>query len=151
MIYWDTSCVLKLYAPEGDSRAYIVFASRVGPLRTSDLTKTELFYALLRKEAAGDIARGFAELAFAKFLDDESKGRFVFYPIGRDVRAEAEKVASTCYGAAHDSVAIRTLDGLHLATAVVAKLREVATTDERMLRALPLLGLGERKPADAIG
>jgi predicted nucleic acid-binding protein len=146
MTYWDTSCVLKLYAPEADSAAYIAFAARFGPLRTSDLTKTELFYGLIRKEAAGDIADGMAEMAFAKFADDERKGRFVFYPLGEDVRAEAEKVAHSCYRVADDPVAIRTLDGLHLATAVVAKLREVVTADERMLRALPLVGLCERKP-----
>lgn len=146
MIYWDTSCVLKLYAPEADSAAYIAFASRSGPLHTSDLTKTELYYGLIRKETAGDVKNGLAEVAFAKFLDDEGKGRFVFYPIGEDVQAESERVARSCYRTADLPVPIRTLDGIHLATALVAKLREVATADDRMLRALPLLGLREKRP-----
>ena len=144
MIPWDTSCVLKLYAPEADSREYMQLAGRFGPLCTSDLTKTELFYGLLRKQTAGDIRPRSAEVAFGKFVEDEAKGRFIFFPLGEDVRLEASKVAQRCYGAAAP-VAVRTLDGLHLATALVASLQEVATADERMLQALPLLGLRERR------
>jgi uncharacterized protein len=142
MIYWDSSCVMKLYAPEADSHEYVQLAVRSGPLHTSDLTKTELFYGLVRKQAAGDIAKGSAATVFAKFLKDEAKGRFTFYPLGEDVRSFAEKIALRCYSAT-PPVPIRTLDGLHLATAMVAGLRQVATADERMLQALPLLELVE--------
>ena len=147
MIYWDTSCILKLYAPEDDSGDYMRLAEKFGPLCTSDLAKTELFYGLIRKEAAGDIAPGAAQIAFASFLTDEGKGRFMFIPLGEDVRAEAEKVALRCYRRT-SPVAIRTLDGLHLATALVAALEEIATADERMLQALPLLELRAKKAKD---
>lgn len=143
MIYWDTSCVLKLYAPEADSCAYLRLAESFGPLATSDLTKSELFYALLRKQAAGAISAGSAKIVFKKFLSDETKGRFIFFPVGEDVQMQARTVALRCYRAAVP-VPIRTLDGLHLATALVATVEEIATADERMLQALPLLGLREK-------
>jgi predicted nucleic acid-binding protein len=53
------------------------------------------------------------------------------------VRLAAE-IAARCYRAPKP-VPVRTLDGLHLATAVLPKCRAVATADRRMQAAAALL------------
>ncbi len=69
MIYWDTSCVLKLYTPEDDSGVYLGMADRSSePLFSSEVLDTELFYALCQKENRGEIKPGWAERIHQKLV-----------------------------------------------------------------------------------
>ncbi len=49
-VYWDTSAVIKLYAPESDSTKYRqLLIAQAEPLAVSKLHDVELFYALRGK------------------------------------------------------------------------------------------------------
>ena len=141
MIYWDTSCVLKLYTPEEDSEVYLRLADGSSePLFSSEVLDTELFYALCQKENRGDIKPGWAKQLHKKFRADVEKGRVMLLAVGHDVLAQSVEVARRCYGR-KPPVMLRTLDGIHLATALVAKCSEIVTTDRRMRQGADFLGL----------
>lgn len=147
MMYWDTSCVLKLYTSETDSSWYIRLATHSSePLGCSDLVKSELYYAFQRKEAAGDIRPHAAVLLYQRFGEDVRKGRFTFVPVGTDVIEKACEVARLCY--AHSPpILLRTLDGLHLATALIARAGDLVVADERMKQAGRILRLNVVGPS----
>lgn len=64
-IYWDTSALLKLYAPEPDSSAYLrLLIQQPADLAISFLHGVELYYALRGKESRGEIAAGSAKRLF---------------------------------------------------------------------------------------
>jgi len=140
-IYWDTSCVVKLYCRESDSDSYLeALASEAEPLRSSGLLEAELFFAFQKKWARGETGSKTPEDLFEHFLDDVDLGRILLYPLGRDVIKESRKVAQACF-ASEPIVPLRTLDGLHLATARLAKCERVFSTDARMKQAAVILGL----------
>ena len=141
MIYWDTSCVLKLYTPEDDSEIYLDKADKSSePLFSSEVLDTELFYALCQKESRGDIKSEWAERLYQKFRGDVEDGRLVLLSVGHDVLDHAVEVARRCY-AQKPPIMLRTLDGIHLGSALAAKCTEIVTTDRRMLQGADLLGL----------
>ena len=141
MIYWDTSCVLKLYTPEDDSEIYLDKADKSSePLFSSEVLNTELFYALSQKESRGDINPGWAERLYQKFRGDVEDGRLVLLSVGHDVLDQAVEIARRCY-AQTPPIMLRSLDGIHLGSALADKCTEIVTTDRRMLQGADLLGL----------
>ena len=146
MIYWDTSCLLKLYAPEADSEAWIRLAtSEQEPLCSSELARPELCFALRRKELRREIRPGTADLLYDAFVDDVGKGRIFVVPLGGDVLDAARDLARACY-ARKEPILLRTLDGLHLASALIARTSGIVTTDALMERAARFLRLPLIRP-----
>ena len=146
MNYWDTACVLKLYTAETDSAAYLGLAAQAtAPLLASEILTTELAYALHEKEWRGDLKRGSVEQVLKQFHADCVAGRWLLIPPGRDVLVQAALVAKSCYEH-RPPITLRTLDGLHLATALLAKATHLVTTDERMRQAASALGLALVSP-----
>jgi predicted nucleic acid-binding protein len=141
VIYWDTSCVLKLYAAESDSAEWEAIAlNATRSFCASSLLGLEMACALEQKELRGDIKAGAATLLLEMFHRDVAMGRFALYPVGADVLERARHIAATCYR--HETpIHLRTLDAIHLATADAAGCHQLATADKRMREALPLLGL----------
>jgi predicted nucleic acid-binding protein len=129
MIYWDTSVIVKLYAEEEDSAEWQQrILLQEAPLRTSALSFSEMAYALKQKEARAEIKSGAAKILFKLFESDVDAGRFLLVPIGKDVlKASVELLAC--------GSPLRTLDGLHLATAKLLKCHKIATTDRRLAEA----------------
>ena len=141
MIYWDTSCVLKLYTPEPDSTVYLTQAGQsTDPLLSSAVLRIELYYALRQKELRGDITSGAADHSIQQFEADCNKGRWTLVAIAQDVLVKANELARICY-THRPPVHLRTLDGIHLATAILAKAQQVVTTDTRMRTAAGILGI----------
>ena len=139
MIYWDTSCVLKLYARESDSEAWQEHALACrDDLVASALLEAELAYALTRKERSGAIQPQAAERLLSMFRGDVEKGRFTLYPIGTDVLRTAIEIAIQCAKSAKTPT-VRTLDGIHLATAQLLRCKAMATADQRMRAAARIL------------
>ncbi len=97
-------------------------------------------FALEQKEIRGDIMSGAARVLLQQLDYDISKGRFQLIPMGEDVLIAACDIASKCYHA-KPAVFIRTIDGIHLATAQLLKCRQIATADVRMKSAAEFLGL----------
>ncbi|GAB4170847.1 MAG: hypothetical protein Fur0032_09920 [Terrimicrobiaceae bacterium] len=67
-------------------------------------------------------------------------GRFTLLPFGKDVETRSRRIAAICYSSS-PVVPLRTLDGLHLASAQLSACREVLTGDSRMRSAALLLGM----------
>jgi len=141
VIYWDTSCVVKLYAAEADSDELLALATETDDsLCCSAVLTAEFFHALKQKELRKEIRPGAAAALFSAFERDVEGGRFVLLPIGRDVLSGAVEIAKTCLDRT-PFVPIRTLDSIHLATARLLRVSRLVSTDARMRAAASLLGL----------
>lgn len=135
MHYWDTSAVLKLYAPEPDSAYFLkLIVAGEQPVYCSAISSMEVLCTLLRKEEAGDLKPGGGAALYRRFHRDARAGRVVLVPYGEDVAAEAERLAKVAFGE-HRAIMIRSLDLIHVATAVVLGATALVATDKR-LRAL---------------
>ncbi|MCC5806287.1 MAG: type II toxin-antitoxin system VapC family toxin [Opitutales bacterium] len=139
MVYWDTTTLVKLYAEEFDSDQWEGLAIRTGaPLRTSALTVAEMAFALRQKERRSEIAEESAAKLHKIFRADVRSGKIRLFPLGNAVIEEAVRMS---VGTSEAGPPLRTLDGLHLATARVADCGGVATADKRMRDAAAAAGL----------
>lgn len=139
--YWDTSCILALYVHELLSAQVVALAAEEAQALTSSaILEYEMVFALHAKEAKGEIPRGSARRVLSKFQSDLRKGRFLLVPLGRDVVGQASLVAREC---AHPGqpLFLRTLDGIHIATARTLQSSVLITADKRMAAAAAHIGL----------
>ena len=142
--YWDTSCVLPLYVPEAasDELAERV-ASEAGALASSYILRFEPVFALQGKVERGEIAGQAALKVHRKFLHDLIAGRFMLVPLGEDVALAADKLSTDLAKRAPGAL-VRTLDGIHLATALHLGCKEIFTSDKRMKQLAEVVGLKVR-------
>lgn len=137
MIYWDTSTVIKLYVPEPDSEAWqnrAVHERR--DMVSSSLLEAEFAFAVARKEQLGDVRTGGARKLCHRLQADISYGRIKVFPLSLDIVSTATAIALE----RDPQQSVRTLDGLHLATAIRLHCREFVTTDQRLASAARSLG-----------
>jgi len=140
-IYWDTSALLKLYAPEPDSADFLaLLRSQTAPVAISFLHRVEMNFALAAKELRGEIVQGGAKRLFDSFLRHRGEGRFLEIPWGDDVEQQARIALDTCCGC-QPPVVLRSLDGLHLGAVFAAGIRKIITTDIRLRAAAIRVGL----------
>jgi predicted nucleic acid-binding protein len=133
--------VLKLYTTESDSAEYLQLAEESAePVASSEILRVELAFALHQKELRGELKPGGAERVQQQFAADVVAGRWLLAPVGTDVLEQAVNVAKKCFRR-RPPVSLRTLDGIHLATALVLKAQQVISTDQRLREAAVLLGL----------
>ena len=137
--YWDTSALLKCYAPEPDSHAYRALLCDRPRVVICFLHRIEMAYALQQKESRGELLPTSARHLTALFDRDADEGRFVVLPWGPDLVKAARDVLEQ-YLSPQESVPIRTLDGIHLAAARAAGLPGIVTMDKRMRAAAAALG-----------
>jgi len=138
-LYWDTSALLKCYAPEPDSGAYRSLLCDRPRVVICFMHRIEMAYALRQKESRGEILAAAAHHLTALFDRDSDDGRFVVLPWGPDlVKAAREVLEQSSSG--QESVPLRTLDGIHLAAARAAGLPGIVSTDKRMRAAAAALG-----------
>ncbi|MBB5873791.1 putative nucleic acid-binding protein [Allocatelliglobosispora scoriae] len=130
MIYLDTSAAAKLVQHERESQALAVWlAARIGrPLVSSALIYPELIRAVTRHRP------GLADRAIAL------SQRIMTVPIAADIVASSATVGNP---------GLRTLDAIHLATAVAigAELEAFVTYDKRLAAAAAEIGLTVAAPA----
>jgi len=140
MSYWDTSALVKLYAKEPDST---VFETHV--LKTpsqpaiSRIGLYEARAAFHRKEAEGVLQAGASQTLYDELLLDTASEQLRLIELDSGVEQEYGRVLSLCYQQS-PPIALRTLDGLHLASARVANETEVVATDKRLREAARVLG-----------
>jgi predicted nucleic acid-binding protein len=145
--YWDTSCVLALYTPEKISQQTAVLASEEkGALHSSSILEYEMTFAVHAKEVRGEIPRGGARRVLSRFQTDLRNGRFFLLPLGGDIKDSSRDIAAKAL-IAKPSVFLRTLDGIHLATALALGSAELITADKKLAEAARLLGIRPRFPA----
>lgn len=140
--YWDTSCVLPLYIPESGSAELSELAgSQSEPLTSSQILGFEFLFAVHARVAREEIPRGFASKVQRKFLSDLNAGRFLLIPLGEGMFDQVTQMTISL--TKHSPVLeLRTLDGIHLATAQKLGSEEVVTNDKRMKKAAQTLGMG---------
>ena len=137
MIYWDTCCVLKLYARESDSEFWLKTAAKeTSALHISQLTRSELAFALVAKEQRKELKPGAADILLSKFEQDIQRGLYHPIPLSISVIDRSTRLARHLR-----QLGLRTLDGLHLATALESGCSRIATQDRRLLKATQEAGL----------
>lgn len=138
MIYWDTSCVVKLYVSEPDSEQWMQLARRQASLlHSSALLETELACAFRGKEQRNEIRVGATKILMDLFHRDVQVGRFRLFPLAADVHRKA------CHLVVENNtkIALRSLDALHLATCLHLECEEIATTDIKLSAAAKAAGI----------
>lgn len=139
--YWDTSALVKLYAPEPDSPAFqkILIANNEQPV-VSFLHRVELYYALRQKEARHEMTPGSAARLFSLFLKHLTEGRFHYIPWREELAVDTHAYLERCL-AMPNPVNLRSLDGLHLGAFHSSGATGLVTTDSIMRRAATQLGI----------
>ncbi len=131
-IYWDTSALIKLYAPEPDSSDYLrLLIQQPENLAISFLHRVELYFALRGKESRGEITSGSAKRLFELFEQHVTAGRYYLIPWGEDVALESRRLLDESLSTT-PAVMLRSLDGLHFGAIRAAKIQSVVTADMRM-------------------
>ncbi|MGA2769584.1 MAG: type II toxin-antitoxin system VapC family toxin [Bryobacteraceae bacterium] len=132
MDYWDTSALFKLYIPEDDSGYFLDFVvSSDQPIMCSTIGVAEMLCALCRRESAGDLKTGGALATYRRFLGDCRDGRIVRVPCGEQVITAAEEIIGLAFRRPRP-VMLRSLDAIHVASAVTARARVMVSTDTRL-------------------
>jgi|SRR5713101_599304 predicted nucleic acid-binding protein len=135
MRYWDTSVLLKLFVEEDDSGLFAALIEEAGEvIYTSELSRLELLRALWGKRLDGVIVPVAEKTLMRRFESEIELQRIILVPVGSDVRREFETVLRVCYTRKRP-IRVRTLDALHLASALASRAKEIVCTDARMREA----------------
>ena len=141
MAFWDTSALLKLYVRERDSdRFHQLIQTLPEKTAISQFTLAEMHRALWAKVFARAVPANFAQKAYREFRTDVETAILNVVPFGGAILEEFDRIIPICYRAS-SPVPIRTLDGLILASALIARTPDMVSTDSRMRNAGALLGL----------
>jgi predicted nucleic acid-binding protein len=141
VIYWDTSAILKLYVAEQDSPYFLrLLESTQDQIVSSTIVTMEVLCALHRKEHSGDLRPGGAEAIFRRFLADIEMGRIVTIPYGDDLLTEARKLVRLAFDRPRP-LPVRSLDAIHVASALVSKATTLVATDKRVREIAALVRL----------
>lgn len=145
-VYWDTSALLKLYAPEPDSSDYLrLLIEQPEAVAISFLHQVELYFAFRGKELRGEIVGGSAKYLFERFEQHVTSGRYFVIPWGEDVALEARRLLDTSLSSPPAAM-LRSLDGLHLGALQAAKIQLIVTADVKMRDAAKQAGIGVKEP-----
>jgi predicted nucleic acid-binding protein len=140
MQYWDTSTLAKLYVSEPDSAQFAAYLAATGPITTSELARWELFRVLARKEVTGLLPNGAAEIVFACFLSDVAAGKVVLVPMDSLVETRFQQLVLRLHRL-NPPLAVRTLDGIHIAAADLHGADALVATDMNMRKCAAAIGL----------
>ena len=135
-MYLDTAILVKLVVREPDSDFY---ASLVDgqPAWSSQLVLVEGLSALLRKERERAIDAARRRRAWRQITADVAARRLSLVPVTESLLERAYVILEAC----HPSVAVRSLDALHLASAERCQSWPLCSNDGRMRAAAMRLGL----------
>ena len=140
MQYWDTSALAKLYVSEPDSAQFTAYLAATGPITTSDLARWELFRVLDRQEAKGLLPNGAAEIVFACFLADVAAGKVGLLPMDSPLETRFQQLVLRLQHL-NPPLEVRTLDGIHIATADLHGADALVATDANMRKCAAAIGL----------
>jgi predicted nucleic acid-binding protein len=138
-VYADASALLKLYLHEPESRAMSAWCARMqGPLAVTLFGRVEIVngvgLALARKLVPESVHRA----ALAALDDDFAQGRLTLADVSW---RSALRLAEELSRARTPVLACRTLDILHVASALTLKSRYFVTFDSRQRKLAEMAGL----------
>ena len=135
-MYLDSCVIVKLVSHEPDSAAYHgVVAGQ--SIVTSELAVAEVRSALLTKERAGRISRPDRLKGWRLFQEKVRDQEIHLLALNRHVIERAGAVIDQC----HPTVALRTLDAIHVATAELHGGEQMCSSDQRVCQASEFIGL----------
>lgn len=141
MTYWDTSAIFKLYVTESDSPYFLnLLAQTQEQVASSAIVCVEVLCAAWRKELSGELKLGAASTVFPKLNQHIEAGSVVLIPYGPNIVAEAEKLLQFIGGQKTHRL-IRSLDTIHVASALECKATSFVATDIRLREIATLAGL----------
>ena len=135
-VYIDSSGLAKLYVPEPESEPLDRFLRGRSDLMISDLCITEVISAVARRRREGALDAEQAMRIRDAVLSDARSGSFRLLDLNPAIHREAERMLLST-----DSIALRTLDALHIGLALSGEANHVITFDNRMAEAAALQGL----------
>ncbi len=133
-MYLDSSVMVKLFAPEPDSKFFVKLTGGEN-ISSSVLAYTEVYSALLMKQRSGALTaaeRSRSWTAFEKKIDERI---IELAPFHAALFKKANRIMEQC----SPKVALRSLDALHLATCDQLQEWPLCTTDVRMRQAAEVL------------
>ena len=140
-IYLDSSALAKLYLPEPESDTIEAFLHDRRDLMISELAITEVLSAVARRRREGMLTAHQALEIRDAVLADADSGSLHRLDMSPVVHREAERLLFHV-----ESVAMRTLDSLHVATALLGSATYVVTYDARLRTAALCAGLKTLDP-----
>ena len=134
-MYLDTAVLVKLLVREPDS---LYYAGLVGGqlVWSAEITLTECYAALLRKERESVITSRQRKAAWRQVELDVTLRRLALVPVTRSLLDRANAILETC----RPTIALRSLDAIHLAAAAERASWPLCTNDVRMRLAAEHMG-----------
>ena len=138
-IYADPSALLKLYLKEPESRAMTAWRAKIaGPLLVTHHGRVELINGIGLATHRGFITAAMSEAALAALDDDFAQGRYIQADLLWRATLKRAGELSREYTPA---LGCRSLDIIHIASAVELKLRHFVTFDLRQQQLARAVGL----------
>lgn len=135
-MYLDSAIVVKLLVREDDSAWFNT--QIVGhELWTSELALAEVCSAILIKERTGQVSGNERKRALVRFEEMHEEKLLHLHPLNSVVVERAAGLLKSC----HPEVALRSLDALHLATALIHARGPLCATDAKLRAAAGRIGL----------
>lgn len=134
--YLDASALAKWYLNEPRSEDFEQYITRRRSAHISRLGMVEFRCLLSRRSRSKEISRKIQAEVFSRFLEHIREGYLAVHPLDD---AYAWKALELLDRLNHHP--LRTLDALHLATALALKASELATADRVMADAAEALGM----------
>lgn len=135
-MYIDSAIIVKLLAKEELSDFFQDELSEL-VLYTSELSLVEVGSALLSKVRTKSISEKQRLIARELFHQKIADEQIVILPLDSPVYSKARSLVEFC----HPSVALRTLDAIHLAACDISQEFPLCATDSRMRAAATKLGI----------
>ena len=140
-MYLDSCIIVKLVSREPDSEVYHGMITGQSVV-TSELAVAEVRSALLTKERTGRISRSARLMGWRLFQEKVHNQELVLLALNRQVIERAGAVIDQC----HPTVALRTLDAIHVATAELHGGEPMCSSDQRVWEASDFIGLSRVPP-----
>ena len=135
-IYIDSSALAKIYVPEADSEQLDAFLRGRQDLMISELCITEVISAAARRKREGLLNSRQVKEIHERILADAEAGYYARLDISPSIHRDAERFLLST-----ESVALRSLDALHVALALSGRAQRIITFDLRTADAAVLHGL----------
>lgn len=134
-IYCDASALGKVYLREPETKQVEALLGGRRDVIVSELSITEVVSSIARRRREGALTEDAAARVRSRILADLEAGFFLRSDLTPETHREAEKVLLA------SALALRTLDALHIAGALLAGAASLAAYDRRLRDAAVSLGL----------